>query len=67
EPARQWCDVYQKIQRAGKAMQILAVDIPDALAIMEALRPEGAWLCVGGSYSAEEVAGFLKKVEAWRG
>jgi hypothetical protein len=42
-PAVKWAHVYTRLQAAGKALEILPVDVADALALMKHLRPEGAW------------------------
>jgi hypothetical protein len=65
EPARKWIGVYQRVQAAGKCIQINAVDIADAKAIAEHVRPEGAWFCVGGEYSREEAEEFLRWIGKW--
>ena len=63
EPARKWIDVYKRIQAAGKSIQLLGTDIADTVAVCEHLRPEGVWLCPGGTYSRAETEEFL----AWAG
>jgi hypothetical protein len=65
EPAARWIDVYKKAQAAGKCLQVLTVDMNDAKAVAEQLRPEGVWLCVGGGYELDEAQAFLKWVERW--
>jgi len=65
-PAARWTDVHRKCQSAGKCVQVCCVDIPDALAVMEHLRPEGAWLDVGGGpHEATEIDAFLAHVTRW--
>jgi hypothetical protein len=65
EPARKWIDVYKRIQAAGKCIQLLGTDIADTVAVCEHLRPEGVWLCPGGTYSRAETEEFLKWTERW--
>ena len=65
EPAARWAEVYQKAQSAGKSLQIYAVDIDDAKALAEHIKPEGAWFFVEGSYTRAETEGFLRWAERW--
>ena len=63
--AADWIDVYRRVQAAGKGVEVAAIDADDARAVMEGIAPEGAWLAVGGGYSADEAASFLADVERW--
>jgi len=65
EPAAKWAEVYQKAQSAGKSIQIYAVDINDAKALAEHIKPEGAWFQVGGSHTRAETEDFLRWAERW--
>ncbi|MHB1157953.1 MAG: hypothetical protein ACYC26_14090 [Phycisphaerales bacterium] len=61
--ASDWIEVYQRCQRAGKAMQVCAVDADDAMTVLEQLEPEGVWLSVGGEFENEAAAeAFLADV-----
>jgi hypothetical protein len=62
EPAAKWIDVYKRIQKAGKAMQIICENGQDALKIASEIRPEGAWFSVGGGHSREEADALLKAI-----
>jgi hypothetical protein len=42
-PCVKWAHVYTRIQNAGKSLEVLPVDVADALAIMKHLTPEGVW------------------------
>ena len=64
-PAAKWIDVYKRIQAAGKCAQICCQDIPDALAVMENIRPKGAWFDVRGAHEAQEIEAFLDRVTRW--
>jgi len=64
-PAAAWPDVYQKIQAAGKSMQIPAEDLDDARAVMEHIRPEGAWFTIGGAHDRPAAEAFLRDTERW--
>lgn len=64
-PAAKWVDVYKRIQAGGKSMQLLCQDLGDARVLMENLKPEGCWFCMGGGYSVAEAEGFLREVEQW--
>jgi hypothetical protein len=64
-PGRKWVHVLKQAQDAGKCLQILCDDMTDAKAIAEHIRPEGAWFCVGGQYSQQEVDDFIKWLDRW--
>jgi len=62
-PAAKWIDVYKRIKQAGKAIQVLAEGPDDALAVLNAVGPDGVWLCTGGFTNIEAAENFLKEVE----
>jgi len=64
-PGRNWIEVYQRVQAAGKCIHLACDDVTDARAIAEHIRPEGVWLCPGGSYSREEAEAFMRWAAAW--
>lgn len=64
-PASRWIEVYQKIQAAGKGVQILADDVDDAKAVAEHIRPEGAWFVIHGAMTPAEAGGVLQWAERW--
>ena len=43
-PAHKWIEVYQKIQAAGRSIELLATSLEDALKTMKYLKPEGVWI-----------------------
>jgi hypothetical protein len=57
-------DVYRRIQAAGKPFVIYlnARDLDD---LFEALRPEGAWLGLGGISNRDEADAALRKIARW--
>jgi len=60
-----WIEVYQKIQKANKALQ-LSVSVKDLELIFEVLRPEGVWLShVSGINNREEAEAALKAISRW--
>ena len=62
-PAARWMDVYRRIQAAGKAMEVLAEDAEDALAVLDAIGPDGVWLHVGKPLdSVRDAEAFLDDV-----
>lgn len=63
--ASDWIDVYQRIQSAGKSIELHAVDIDDARTAMSRLRPQGIWLAVGGTYEPAEIEAFLAETGRW--
>ena len=64
-PAAAWIDLYRRIQDAGKGIEVHASGLDDARTIMEHLRPEGVWLCVGGGYDRAEAEAFLAETARW--
>jgi len=64
-PARRWIDVYQKIQSAGKGIQLIAEDVHDAQAVAEHLGPEGVWFCPGGAYARADAEDFIAWTSRW--
>ena len=63
-PARRWLETYRRVLDAGRAVQVMARDAEDALAVVEALGPRGVWLDVEESFaSADEAERFLREVE----
>lgn len=64
-PAAKWIDVYQRVQDAGKCIQLICEDIDDALAVAEYLKPEGVWFRPSGLYSRDEAEAFIGRVERW--
>jgi hypothetical protein len=61
-----WVDVYRRIQAAGKAF-CLYPPVEDLDDVFNALRPEGAWLIVGGVEDEAMAEAALAKVARWRG
>ena len=64
-PAAKWIDTYKRIQAAGKSMQIVCVDMDDAIKVAEHLKPEGCFFAVGGNYSEDQANAFLQRMERW--
>lgn len=63
--ASDWLDVYRKIRRAGKAVQVLAEDVPDALNVLRELGPDGVWLTLCTPFrSAGRAEEFIEEVHA---
>ena len=61
-----WIEVYQRIQEADKAMQMLSIHVSDLKNLFEVLRPEGVWLSsVSGISNREEAEAALKAVSRW--
>lgn len=65
EPASKWGAVYQRIQAAGKSIQVATGSLRDAQRVARQIKPEGAWFSIWNSYSREEVRGFLDWIERW--
>ena len=60
-----WIDVYQRIQRAGKSMQ-LHVPARDLRHVFDVLRPDGVWLCVSGVANEQEADTAVKSIARWQ-
>lgn len=61
-----WVDVYQKIQNAGKSLQIISVDLDELPLVMETLRPEGVLISeVVGADDHETAERVLRDVQSW--
>lgn len=61
--ASDWIETYRKIQAGGKAMQVLAEDGDDALAVLDALEPEGVWLDIYKPFDdSKQAEAFLQEV-----
>lgn len=62
--ASDWVWVYQRCQAAGKGLQIhLGLDELDLF--MDALRPEGLWLSIGGVSDRDQAESVIKRIAAW--
>lgn len=61
-----WVHVYQKIQAAGKALQIISINVDELSLVFETLKPEGVWFShisgIKNKYEADEV---LKRISKW--
>jgi hypothetical protein len=64
EDFTRWVAVYQKIQAAGKAIQVNCTfdEIPE---IIEALQPRGLFLSIGGVPDRASAEALLKHLENW--
>lgn len=60
-----WVEVYQRIQSAGKAF-VLYPPLQDLPKVFDLLRPEGAWLQVGGVADRDTAEAARAAVERWR-
>lgn len=62
-----WISVYERIQGAGKSMQIVGMDVSDLPLLFQRLRPEGVWISgLSGVRDRETATEVLKRIEAWR-
>lgn len=65
EGYHRWVGVYQKIQRAGKGIQMMC-DISELDQIFETLRPEGVWFSSISGINDRETAEYaVKRIEKW--
>lgn len=62
-PAARWVEVYQRIQAAGKSLQLIAQDAADALTVLDALDRHGVWVTVEEPFaSVAEAEAFVAMV-----
>jgi hypothetical protein len=59
-----WIPVYQRVQAAGKGVQVLC-KFSEIDTIIEALDPHGVFLSIGEVPSREAALDMLKKLEKW--
>ena len=66
EDLARWIPVYQRIQAAGKAMQILDVSVENVHLLFENLRPDGVFVAdVAGVRDEETAKRVLSRFAAW--
>jgi len=63
--ASDWIDVYKKVQKAGKGVQIY-IDISELDFMMRELSPQGVWLGVGGIDTKEDADAVIKRLLTWK-
>lgn len=62
-----WVHIYQKIQGAGKSMQIVNFKISDLDLLFDSLKPEGIWISSVSGVDDEEAANYvIKRIENWK-
>ena len=66
EDLERWIPVYQRIQAAGRSMQVLDVTIDNLDVLFDNLRPEGVFVSGVGGVSDEETAqDVLRRFSSW--
>lgn len=61
-----WVDVYRRIQKAGKGIQ-LSVTIDELPLVFETLRPEGVWFSnISGVKDRETADRVIKRITEWK-
>ncbi|NPV80649.1 MAG: hypothetical protein HPY52_10300 [Firmicutes bacterium] len=61
-----WVDVYQRIQKAGKGIQ-LGITLDELPLVFEALKPEGVWFAnISGIDSRETADRVLRQISRWK-
>ena len=66
EGYHRWAGVYQKIQRAGKGIQLMC-HVKELDQVFETLRPEGVWFSsIGGVKDRETAEYAVRRIEKWR-
>ena len=65
EGYHRWTDVYRKIQKAGKGIQMMC-DISELGMIFETLRPEGVWFSsISGIRDRETAEYAVRRISEW--
>jgi hypothetical protein len=63
-PASEWMNVYRRIRKANRAVQVMATDMADALRVAEEIGPDGLWLWVHQpAETVAEVEEFLQTIK----
>jgi hypothetical protein len=67
-PAVNWIEVYQKIQAAGKSIELLPTSVEDAKATIRELRPQGVWIKMWSlsKMEAEGLVDWVSDLDNWR-
>ncbi|MBQ4227908.1 MAG: hypothetical protein II697_06855 [Clostridia bacterium] len=66
EGYHKWVKVYQRIQGAGKGIQLMC-DISELDMVFETLRPEGVWFSsISGIRDRETAQYAIKRIERWK-
>lgn len=61
-----WKEVYQKIQRAGKSLQLHDIKVDELSAVFEALEPEGVWFSrIDGIEDETGARRVLDRIRKW--
>lgn len=61
-----WLPVYQRIQAAGKGLELRHLEMDELDLFMEHLKPEGVWIGMAGVPNRKAAEYVLKKVAQWR-
>lgn len=66
EGYERWIKVYQKIQNAGKGIQLM-ISLEELPRVFETLRPEGIWFSsIAGVQDRETADTVIKRITAWK-
>ena len=61
-----WIEIYQRIQKKRKALQILSMPAKDLNLLFKALEPEGVWISsVSGISNEQEAEAALREIAKW--
>jgi hypothetical protein len=64
EGYHRWIGVYQKVQKAGKGIQVNC-DLDEVELVTQTLDPHGVYLNVGGVPDLDSAQALLKRLEKW--
>lgn len=66
EGYERWIPVYQKIQRAGKSLQLM-IQLDELPLVFETLKPEGVWFAsIAGIKDRETADMVLQRISKWQ-
>ncbi len=61
-----WLPIYQRIQEAGKGLELRHLEMDELDLFIEHLRPQGVWIGMADVPDSEAAAAVLSKVDRWR-
>ncbi len=67
EGYERWVNVYQKIQKAGKSLQLVSICLDELPIVFETLNPEGVWFShINGIENKEVAQEVLDTIGKWK-
>jgi hypothetical protein len=66
EGYHRWIDVYQRVQAAGKGVQVMCA-LEEITSITDTLDPHGLYISISGAVTREVARGVVRSLETWCG